>query len=411
MPESSRSPAEPPAAALGLLPYELTMPPRVIFGPGRVADVGRLAATHGEQVWLVTGRTSFAGSGAREPLLAGLQEAGLPHREVACSAGEPTVDQLAAALAVLPADRSGVVVVAVGGGATIDLAKALAALATNVAPCDATAAETAVIDRLEGVGRSLPISRAPLPVVAVPTTAGTGAEATRNAVISCPRRRFKKSLRSPLMVPRVAVLDPDLTGSCSRETVAAAGLDCLTQLIESFISRRRWSLPQALVLEAFPRAFSALPRVLADPADEAARAALLHAAFISGVSLGNSGLGLAHGVAAALGVECGTPHGLACAVMLPVALRVNRHESAAELARLDAALGGSRLPQAEAVARLIDRVDQLCNEAGIPRSLSALGLSRNRLEWLAENSGGNSMRGNPVQLATADLCELLESAF
>ncbi|NDH94881.1 MAG: iron-containing alcohol dehydrogenase, partial [Planctomycetia bacterium] len=299
---------------MGLLPYELTMPPRVIFGPGRVADVGRLAATHGEQVWLVTGRTSFAGSGAREPLLAGLQEAGLPHREVACSAGEPTVDQLAAALAVLPADRSGVVVVAVGGGATIDLAKALAALATNVALCDATAAETAVIDRLEGVGRSLPISRAPLPVVAVPTTAGTGAEATRNAVISCPRRRFKKSLRSPLMVPRVAVLDPDLTGSCSRETVAAAGLDCLTQLIESFISRRRWSLPQALVLEAFPRAVSALPRVLADPADEAARAALLHAAFISGVSLGNSGLGLAHGVAAALGVECGTPHGLACAV-------------------------------------------------------------------------------------------------
>jgi len=398
-------------AVMGLQPYELTMPPRVVFGPGRVADVGRLAATHGERVWLVTGGTSFAGSGAREPLLASLAEAGLPHQEVARSAGEPTVDQLATVLAALPADRSGIVVVAVGGGATIDLAKALAALAANVEPCDVTAAETAVIDRLEGVGRGLPISRAPLPVVAVPTTAGTGAEATRNAVISCPRRRFKKSLRSPLMVPRVAVLDPDLTGSCSRQTVAAAGLDCLTQLIESFISRRRWSLPQALVLEAFPRAFAALPQVLADPTDDAARAALLHAAFISGVSLGNSGLGLAHGVAAALGVECGTPHGLACAVMLPVALRVNRQAAAADLARLDAALGGPPLPQPEAVARLIERVDQLCGQAGIPRSLAALGLSRDRLGWLAENSGGNSMRGNPVQLATADLRGLLESVY
>ena len=411
MPKSSQPLSETTTAATEMPPYELTMPPLVVFGSGRVADVGRLAATLGRQVWLVTGGTSFADSGAREPLLTGLVEAGLPHSEVARSAGEPTVDQLAAALAALPADRSGVVVVAVGGGATIDLAKALAALAANVDPCDRTAAETAVIDRLEGVGRNLPISRAPLPVVAVPTTAGTGAEATRNAVISCPRRRFKKSLRSQLMVPRVAVLDPDLTQSCSRQTVAAAGLDCLTQLIESFISRRRWSLPQALVLEAFPRGFAALPKVLADPTDDAARAALLHAAFISGVSLGNSGLGLAHGVAAALGVECGTPHGLACAVMLPVALQVNRHEAAPELARLDASLGGPPLPQQEAVDRLIDRVERLCSEAGIPRSLSALGLSRDRLDWLAKNSGGNSMRGNPVQLATADLLGFLESVY
>ena len=412
MSNSARRSSSQPTAAVGEVPaYELTMPPLVRFGPGRIADVGGVAASLGRRAWLVTGGSSFAGCGAREPLLAGLAAAALPCAHVARSAGEPTVDQLAVALAALPAERSDVVVVAVGGGATIDLAKALAALATNVGPCDAKAAEQAVIDRLEGVGRGLPISRTPLPVVAVPTTAGTGAEATRNAVISCPRRRFKKSLRSPLMVPRAAIIDPNLTRSCSRETTAAAGLDCLTQLIESFICRRRWSLPQALVLEAFPRAFAALPRVLADPADDVARAALLHAAFISGVSLGNSGLGLAHGVAAALGVECGTPHGLACAVMLPVALRVNRHEAEADLARLDAALGGSQLPPPEAVTRLIDRVEELCEQAGIPRSLTELGLARERLDWLAENSGGNSMRGNPVQLPTAELRQLLESIY
>jgi len=394
-----------------LRPYELTVPPQVRFGPGRIAEVGEIAAGLGRRVWLVTGGESFARSGGREPLLAGIAAAGLSAEQVAGSAGEPTIAHVATALAGLPPDREGVVVVAVGGGATIDLAKALAALATNVGPCGPGEAEAAVTDRLEGIGRGLPITIAPLPVVAVPTTAGTGAEATRNAVISCPRRRVKKSLRSPLMVPRAAIIDPDLVRSCSRATLTAAGLDCLTQLIESFISRRRWPLPQALVLEAFPRAFRAFPRLLADPDDAEARGALAHAAFISGVALGNSGLGLAHGVAAALGSECGTPHGLACAVMLPVALRVNREVATAELARLEATLGATESPPAAAAARLIERVDELCELAEIPARLSKLGLRRDRLVWLAEHSGGNSMRGNPLQLTAEQLHATLEAVY
>ncbi|NBT13628.1 MAG: iron-containing alcohol dehydrogenase, partial [Planctomycetia bacterium] len=171
---------------------------------------------------------------------------------------------------------------------------------------------------LEGVGQRT-IGRWPLPVVAVPTTAGTGAEATRNAVIACPRRRFKKSMRSPLMVPRAAVIDAELGVDCDHATTAAAGLDAITQLIESFVCRFARPVPRALVLDALPRALAALPRALADRADVDARAALAHAAFLSGVALANSGLGMAHGVAAALGIECGTPHGLACAVMLPTA--------------------------------------------------------------------------------------------
>ena len=125
------------------------------------------------------------------------------------------------------------------------------------------------------------------------------------------------------MVPRAAIIDPELTRSCSRETTVASGLDAITQLIESFICRFAKPLPRALVLDSLPRAVAALPRVLADPLDEGPRAALSHAAFVSGIALANSGLGMAHGVAAALGIECGTPHGLACAVLLPVALRVN----------------------------------------------------------------------------------------
>ena len=391
--------------------YDLTVPPVVRFGHGRIAEAGHIAAILGKRIWLVVGKHSFAVSGGRETLLDGFHQNGLSCDEIAHSFGEPTVQQIATAICNMPVDQQDVVVVAVGGGATIDFGKALSALATNIKPKSEETAEEMILDRLEGVGRGIPIVNPPLPFLAVPTTAGTGAEATRNAVLSCPKRMFKKSLRSPLMVPRAVILDPSLIGSCSRDTIAASGIDCLTQLIESFICRFRWAVPRALVLDAFPQAMSALPRLLENPSDEIAQSAMSHAAFISGVSLGNSGLGLAHGVAAALGVECGAPHGLACAALLPVALRVNQKISERDLARLDQELDCERLPPPESAQRLIERVKSLCRLAGTPTRLSEFGLKRERLSWLAEHSGGNSMKGNPLQLSPAELRDVLESAF
>lgn len=395
-----------------LEPYDFAAPPLVRFGPGRIAEVGELAAWHGRQVWLVTGGTSFVASGAAEACAASFAAHGLPARQVAMSTGEPTVDHVAKALASLPTDATGAVVVAVGGGATIDLAKAVAALATNLSPDELAGApaslDAAIVDRLEGVGRGLPITKWPLPLIAVPTTAGTGTEATRNAVISCPRRRFKKSMRSPLMVPRAAVLDPRLTASCSRATTAAAGLDCVTQLIEAFVCRFAKPLPRALVLDALPRAVDALPRVLADPANIDARSALLHAAFVSGVALANAGLGLAHGVAAALGVECAAPHGLACAMMLPVAMRVNRPVAEADFARLERAVDPRAAgDDARAADAFVARVERLCDVAEVPRRLTDLGLRPDRIDWLAANSGGASMRGNPCDVSVEALRDIL----
>jgi alcohol dehydrogenase class IV len=392
-------------------------PAGILFGPGRVAEVGGIAARLGTEVWIVSGGRSGAASGGVAAIERSAADVGLPCRQVASAAGEPTVRQVAAALAALPspAGRSPVVV-AVGGGSTIDLAKALAALVTNAADAVAFGSvdrlETAVLDRLEGVGRGLPIEVPPLPVVAVPTTAGTGAEATRNAVISCPRRRLKKSMRSPLMVPRAAVVDPLLSLSCDRGTTAASGLDCITQLIESFICRVRRPLPRALVLEALPRAVAALPRVLEDPHDLQARAAMSHAALLSGMALANAGLGMAHGVAAALGVECGTPHGQACAMLLPVALRANAEVARSDLATLERAVDPSASPvDAVAAAALVARVEALCRHAGTPRRLRETGLPRERLGWLAEHSGGSSMRGNPRSLEATELVQLLEAAW
>ena len=393
--------------------YDFAIPPLVRFGCGRIGEVGEVAALYGRVAWLVTGGSSFAASGAEESIAESLGRAGMSCHHVATARGEPTVDDVVAAMQRLPSDREGLVVIAVGGGATIDLAKAVAAVATNLTAEECAGdLDAAVVDRLEGVGRNLPITKWPLPVIAVPTTAGTGAEATRNAVISCPRRRFKKSMRSPMMVPRAAIVDPELTRSCPRETTVASGLDAITQLIESFICRFAKPLPRAMVLDALPRAVASLPTVLDDPWEATSRAAMSHAALISGMALANSGLGMAHGVAAALGIECGTPHGLACAVMLPIALRVNFDEAVLEYAKLERAIdsSSSRSDRGDAEA-FVERIETLCHEAGAPRRLAEIGLRTDRVEWVAENSRGASMRGNPREIDTETLRGILQAAW
>jgi len=392
--------------------YDLVLPPTIRFGPGRADEIPAVAAGLGRVAWIVGGRRSLVASGLLPRLQSGLAAIGLNPRLVATTAGEPTVDQVATAVAGLPVDERGqTVVVAVGGGAAIDLAKAIAALATNLPP-DTTDFDTAVVDHLEGVGRGLTIGVPPLPVVAVPTTAGTGAEATRNAVISCPRRRFKKSMRSPLMVPRAAIVDPLLTVSCDRDTTAASGLDAITQLVESFVCRFARPVPRAIALEALPRALAALPVAVERPTDVAARSAMAHAALVSGIALANSGLGMAHGVAAALGVECGTPHGLACAALLPVAVRVNLAAAERDFAILERAVAGDA-PAGDraAAAAFAARIEALCDHVGMPRRLRDLGLSRDRVGWLAANSGGTSMRGNPEELDPTRLTPILAAAY
>lgn len=413
-----------------LAAYDFAVPPLIRFGAGRITEIGAAVGLLGRRAWIIAGERSLAASGARERIDASLTASGIDSRIIATSDGEPTVDQVAAALSGIACeDRDGVVVVAVGGGATIDLAKAVAALATNMpaglasAPDRDAHLDAFVVDHLEGVGRGLTIGQWPLPVVAVPTTAGTGAEATRNAVISCPRRRFKKSMRSPMMVPRMALVDPDLTASCAPTTIAASGLDCITQLIESFVCRFKQPLPRCLVLESLPRALHALPRLLLQkPVEEdpqrwtdsraADRAAMSHAALLSGMALTNSGLGMAHGVAAALGIGCGTPHGMACAVMLPAAMRVNREAAEHDFAMLERAVDPTApTDQAAAADAFVERIERLCLESGVPRRLSKLGVTADQLDWIAEHSGGASMRGNPVTLSTAVLRGVLAAMF
>ncbi|MEP0843728.1 MAG: iron-containing alcohol dehydrogenase, partial [Phycisphaerae bacterium] len=227
--------------------------------------------------------------------------------------GEPTVRMIEEGVKRARAGGRGLVI-GIGGGSAIDAAKAIAAMAAN---------EGELLDYLEVIGKGRALSRPPLPCVAIPTTAGTGAEVTRNAVLGSPAHRVKVSLRHPLMLPKLAVVDPDLTDGLPPSLTAFTGLDALTQLIEPFVSVKATPLTDALCREGIERAARALPRVYRDGGDAAAREEMCLASLLGGLALANAGLGAVHGLAGPIGGMFPAPHGAVCAALLPHATAIN----------------------------------------------------------------------------------------
>jgi alcohol dehydrogenase class IV len=379
-------------------------PQRIVFGWGRRRELGALAVTLGKRAFIISGSRTLEKNGLLAELLQALESAQVEAVHVASISHEPEVcdvDVLAAQLFELNAGV-GDLVIGIGGGAAIDLAKAAAAMATN---CESSS----VADYLEGVGRGYKISSPPLPILAVPSTAGTGSEATKNAVISSYDPPFKKSLRADAMVPRIVLVDPELSASVPPEVTARTGMDAITQLIESYISRRSKSIPRALCLQGLQLAIPNLALAVKNGSHRGAREAMAHAALLSGIALANSGLGLAHGVAAALGAECRVSHGLACAVMLPVAVRANREVSQSAFAELGRLIGAGNGTDRAAADAFIDRIDALIAEIGIPNRLNQLGVQREQIPALVLGSHGNSLAGNPRDISDSELTELLNS--
>ena len=385
--------------------YDFIAPRQIIFGWGRRREVGRLARSLGRRAFLVCGAPALVENGAVGQMVDAAHAEGVETVFLETIVHEPEVQDVDRAAAALRGHKpaAGDFVLAIGGGAAIDLGKAAAAMAAN-------AESPTVKDYLENVGRDLKLVHDPLPVLAMPTTAGTGAEATRNAVISSYDPPFKKSLRSEKIMPRIALVDPELTVTVPPAVTAASGMDAITQLIESFISRKAQPIPQALAVEGLKRAVPAIAEAVENGRSQSAREKMAHAAMVSGMCLANSGLGMAHGVAAALGVHCRVPHGVACALMLPVALRVNRHVRQAELARLAHLLfgkGPSASPE-EAVDVFIAEISALCDRVGVPRRLSQLGVTAGQIPAIVRDSRGSSMSGNPRELSDTELTEILE---
>ncbi len=396
--------------------YDFFAPPRIVFGWGRRVEIGSLAKSLGTRAFVVSGSRTLDSNGILDDLCRSLRAAGVAVERLTTQTREPEVADVDFAVARLReiGTRDGDLIIAIGGGSAIDLAKAVAALATQAST------ESSVKDYLEGVGRGLKIERPPLPVLAVPTTAGTGTEATKNAVISSFDPPFKKSLRSDLMVPKVVLVDPELTVSLPKDITAYTGMDAITQLIESLISRRARPIPRALGWQGLELALPAMFQLSSDLYCRSAREAMSHAALLSGMALANSGLGFAHGVAAALGVHAKVPHGLACAVMLPAALQINRQVAKADLAQLGRLSshwlsGEPDLPPldfnctSDTATQHFQAVIRTLNQRlGIPKRLSAVGVTRDQLPALVKGSRGNSMDGNPRDVSDEELRALLE---
>lgn len=381
--------------------FEFATATRIIFGAGKVAEAGSLAASLGTRALLVTG----ANPARAEGLLAGLSQAGI--RSVRFSVtGEPTVEL--AQHGAETARRENVdLVIAFGGGSVLDAGKAIAALATN--PGDP-------LDFLEVIGRAQPLRAEPLPFFAIPTTAGTGAEVTRNAVLGSPEHRVKVSLRSPRMLPRVALVDPELTLDLPPALTAATGLDAFTQLLEPFVSVRANPLTDALCREGLARAARALPRAFADGADRAARSDMSLASLFGGLALANAGLGAVHGFAGPLGGMFDAPHGALCAALLAPVTAVN-------LSAL-----GVRAPDSPALSRyrevarivtshpaatahdLVAWLQDLAGQLAIP-GLGHYGIGPVDFGYIAAKAGqASSMKGNPVVLTADELNDVLALA-
>ncbi len=382
-----------------MTPFEFATAGRIVFGEGSAASIPGWAAEFGSVVLVVTGRDP----GRAESLVEGLQKR---DAEVVllCVAGEPDLAFVAGG-AELARRRAVQVVIGIGGGSALDAAKAIAALASN---------EGDPLDYLEVVGAGKSIVNDPLPIIAVPTTAGTGSEVTRNAVLSVPERRVKASLRSPLMLPRLAVIDPVLTYDLPPSITATTGLDALTQLIEPFLSARANAMTDALCRDGIARVARSLDRACHDGHDAAARADMSLASLFGGLALANAGLGAVHGLAAPIGGMFHAPHGALCAALLPhvMAANVGALRNAGAHAALERAAETGQLlcgrPDADAA---VEWLDGIVRRLGVPR-LSDFGVGAADLPAVVEQARqSSSMKGNPVALSAGQLTSILDAAL
>jgi alcohol dehydrogenase class IV len=379
--------------------FEFATAGKIVAGAGRAAELPGLVAGLGSRVLVCTGADPSRHGG----LLAGL---GLP-AVVVTVAAEPTVE-LARAGVAAAREHGADVVAAVGGGSVIDLAKAVAMLLGNGGD---------PLDYLEVIGSGRTISQPAVPCVAVPTTAGTGAEVTANAVLASPAHGLKASLRSPLMIPQVALVDPELTVSCPPRVTAASGLDALTQCLEPFVSVRANPLTDGLAREGLRRAAAGLRAAYADGRDLGARADMAMCSLLGGIALANAKLGAVHGLAGVIGGTADVPHGVACAALLAPVVEANVR------ALRSGQPGGPALGRYAEASRLLTGRPAASIDDGLTwiretvslldvPGLAAFGIGPQHAgDVAAKAARSSSMQGNPVTLTPGDLRAIVLQAL
>lgn len=379
--------------------FEFATATRIVFGPGKLAELGGVVVGFGARALVVSGSRPLA----PERVSRLLENAAVSVARLVVP-GEPTLKLVEQG--VKQAREAGCeFVVAIGGGSVIDTGKAIAAMLAN---------EGELLDYIEVIGRGKTLAKPSRPFIAIPTTAGTGAEVTRNAVLAAPEQRVKVSLRSAFMLPTVALIDPELTHDLPPALTASTGLDALTQLIEPFTCSRANPMTDAICREGMKRVARSLRVAHCDGKNSAAREDMMVAGLFGGLALANAGLGAAHGFAAPIGGMFPAPHGAVCAALLSQVMAMNMRvleqkglslERYGEIARI---LTGSG---AAVAANGVQWVGELVRELNIPR-LRAYGIeSRHVAELVAKAANASSMKANPVVLRAEELAEVLQAAL
>ncbi len=386
--------------------FEFATAGRIIFGRGCLSRIGEIAAFYGQQAFLVTGQQALQSSGKLDILLKYLSEKGVRVSRFVFT-GEPEINAVEKALASARAEKCDLVIGA-GGGSVIDLAKAVSGLLTN---------KGSLLDYLEIVGKGRLLSQPAAPLIAVPTTSGTGAEVTANAVIKDPVNRQKVSLRSPFLLPRAAIIDPELTLSLSPELTAQSGLDALIHLMEAYTSRKAQPVSDLFCRDGICRAGRSLVKACENGADLDAREDMAMAGLEGGLVLANAGLGAVHGFAGVLGGAYSIPHGLACACLLPYVFEANIQKLSSQspdhpvLQRYREVTGWMTGNNPESLNALQEKGKSyllgLNRRLKMP-SLSRFGIKPGELPELAAKAAtASSMKANPVVFSQAELVDIL----
>ncbi len=382
--------------------FEFATAQQIIFGNGKANSIASLAQTLGQRALVITSTSNPR----VQTLLTEWQSQGLVATTLAAS-GEPTVEEIVQGTSrAREADCD--LIIAIGGGSVIDTGKAIAALLTN--PGDP-------LDYLEVVGKGHPLQIASAPLIAAPTTAGTGAEVTRNAVLAVPDQQVKVSLRSPTMLPRIALVDPELTHSMPPELTASTGLDALTQCIEPFVSNQANPITDGIAREGIQAAARSLLMAVQDGNNDAARTDMAFASLCGGLALANAKLGAVHGFAGVLGGMFPIPHGTVCACLLPHVMAANvaalaaRAPDSPTLARFDQ-VGQLVTGEQNATAQdAVEWIQALCAKLQIA-GLSAFGVPPTEFDLIvAKSKQASSMKGNPIMLSESELHHILTQAL
>jgi alcohol dehydrogenase len=391
-----------------IAPFSLARLPRIEFGAGRLVRAPALAAAYGSRALVVSGAHALQATPHWEHLLDGLRKQGMDW-DILHVGGEPSPQLVDDAIAQFR-DGGFDVVIGIGGGSVLDAAKAIAGLLR---------VGDSVMDYLEGVGVEKPYRGPATPFIAIPTTAGTGSEATKNAVLSKHGADgFKKSFRDEKLVPEYAIVDPDLLASCPPELIAANGMDALSQLIESYVSPRANTFTDALAISGLRAVRDGLLPWYEGTGDLAcARSRMAYAALTSGITLAQVGLGSVHGLAAPMGAFFPIPHGVVCGTLVASATRVNievmlarepENPALAKYARLAEILCERRIREpAAAYTALIGLLEEWTERLRLPR-LTRYQITAADIPHIVTHSRGSSMKTNPVVLSDAEIARVLE---